>query len=113
MHSPCGFSPPPCGCGGARWKKPASLPGWSRKINALAVALDATALAPRLEQADAAGHRDIEAVHRAVHGDAHQFVAGLARQPAQSRAFRPEHQRHALRQIAAINILLRLGGGAE
>src|SRR6218665_1840920 len=41
---------------------------------------DATlgALAQGLVQAYAAGHRDVQALHRALHRDARQFVAGLA-----------------------------------
>jgi hypothetical protein len=52
-----------------------------------AVRLPKPALAPRLVQADAGGHRDVQALHRAGHRDAHQFVAVLRvswRMPAPS-----------------------------
>ena len=65
------------------------------------------ALAPRLEQADAARDRDIEAVDAAVHGDTRELIAGLAREPAQAIALCPQHpgQRHFL-----VNVMHRPGG---
>src|SRR5574343_1081066 len=45
------------------------------------------ALAQRLVQAHATGHRHIEAVHSPLHGDVHQLVTGLARERAHARAF--------------------------
>ena len=50
------------------------------------------ALAQRLIQANAAGDRNIQALHRAPHGNAHQLIAASARELAQPRALRAQHQ---------------------
>ena len=64
------------------------------------------ALPARLEQAHAGGHRHVEALHRAVHRDAHQRIAARARELAQALALGAEHQRQRAAQVGLVQRLL-------
>jgi hypothetical protein len=66
-----------------------------------------SALPSRLKQTNTGTHRNIQTFHAAQHRDAHQLVAGLARQAAQPFAFRAQHPGQSAAMFEAMQILLR------
>ena len=72
-----------------------------------------SAPAARLEQADAGGHRNIQAIDSAVHRDTHQLVAILARQAAHALAFGAQHPGRCRGPFGSIQVVLRLASRAD
>src|SRR3990167_9051372 len=70
-------------------------------------------LPSRLEQADAGAHRDVQAFHAAQHRDAHQLVAGFARQAAQPFAFCAQHPGQRALVFEAVQILFRFARSTD
>src|SRR4029077_10604995 len=71
--------------------------------------LPVAALARRLIEQHAGGHRYVETFHRAELRQAREEVAMLPREVPETRAFGAEHQHHGPPEINRVRILLRLG----
>ena len=67
----------------------------------------------RLVQADAARHRDVEALDRAPHRQVHQLVAGARRQLAHAAAFGAEDDRERAAQVELVERARRRLGRAD
>jgi len=80
-------------------------PGWREKVPA--------GLPQGLVQADTGGDRDVQALDRTGHRDAHQLVAGLAGELAQAVALGTEHQRERAGQVDVVDRALGVVAGAD
>ena len=70
-------------------------------------------LAPRFKEADAGGDGNIEALDRAGHGNAHELVASLTSETAQSGAFETHGDGERAGQVGVVECPLGLVGGAD
>ncbi|VDK97672.1 hypothetical protein FR5810_00087 [Bordetella pertussis] len=71
------------------------------------------ALAHRFVEADGAGHADVQALDRTEHGNAHELIAGLARQAAHALALSAHDPRHRTARIHLVHALTGLVVGAD